>query len=194
MREYAEIPRNLCGASKDLKALDRFVGQKNLGKALSFFGIDLSLVKNALTVKRATIDQINAALSSGDADEAQALMEESIYQGWHPGDLRHALDMFRESYDTLRFLKGDSEIREEVMAVLEPIVEAFNAGEYRESRDALVQFTNELRPYRQYFERSGKSGLNLDAKTRKLLNKLEATIEQKLGSDESSSGMRLQAK
>ncbi len=184
IRAMAEIPKNLSSAVKDLKSAEKYLTQKSLAKALSFFGLDMASIQVAIGDKRTALNQISAALASGDPETAQDLMEEHVYRSWHPGNLRHTLDMYRESYDSIRFLKNQSEIKEQIMDILEPINEAFASGEYQEVEQAMQQFTNELRPYRQYFERSGKTGFNLDAKTRKLLNKLEMTIEQKLGSDE----------
>ena len=115
LRAVIEIPQQL----KDVKAQLKFAtaqvnptprkdgsfGPVPFEKAANFFGVDFKALQSAVAEKAQIVSDIESAVTNGDAETAQSLMQESIHNGWHPGDLRGLLDMMKGSVSTD---KGDS--------------------------------------------------------------------------------------
>ena len=188
VRAQVELPRELKNISRELAGLSKEAGRKNMQKVYQFFGIDEARLKSAIAGREELIKRVESLVQQGEGEEAFAIMQDEVYNqdGWHPGDVRHFLGLVREGYDRLRGIR-DAEIKEQIMAIIAPIVEVFNDGAYREARDALVQFVEQLgrhetllRPYYRGGER------DIDEKTGQALERLESLIQEKLrqGEDE----------
>lgn len=178
IRAMVELPKEMKGINNDLKIVKKNVKSKSYQQAFKFFGVDLTALQAGLDAKQATVDQINAFVTEGNAEEAFLLLEEDIHQGWHPGDVRHFSDMMRETYQRMKGLK-DTEIKDQIMLILSSVVDTFNQGDYREARDGFVQFGDQMRKYENLF-RKYYGGRELDEKSQSALEKLETLIQEKL--------------
>lgn len=181
IRAQVEVPKQLRDIKRDLGGVEKMMKQSSLTKALAFFGFDRGKLQTSIDEKKQTIVSIEEAIAKGDFEEVNSLMQESIYNAWHPGDLRHLLDMTRQSYEGLRRVK-DQEIKDQILGIIEPIKDSFNGGDYREARDAMVPFAQDMQRYQQSFMAQPGSGLN--EKTSKALEKLDSLIRKKLIKEE----------
>lgn len=178
IRAVVELPKEMKNITRDLKIVQKNVKAKSYQQALKYFGIDIVALQAGLDAKQATIDQINAFVAEGNVEEAFLLLEEDIHQGWHPGDVRQFSDMMRETYQRMKGLK-DTELKDQIMLILSSIVETFNQGDYREAKDAFIQFGDQMQKYENLF-RKYYGGRELDEKSQNALEKLETLIQEKL--------------
>lgn len=183
IRAQVEIPKQLKDMDRDMKQVERTAASAQLAKGLKFFGFNGERLTASIEERKSVIGQIRKALGEGDFEEVNSLMQEHVYNGWHPGDLRHLLDMIRETYNQLRSLK-DGEMKDQIFEVLDPIVSSFNEGEYRQARDGMVPFADQMRQYQFTFQRGRGGGLN--EKSMRALEKLQNLIQKKFGSSEES--------
>ena len=112
-----EIPQQL----KDVKAQLKFAtaqvnptprkdgsfGPVPFEKAANFFGVDFKALQSAVAEKAQIVSDIESAVTNGDAETAQSLMQESIHNGWHPGDLRGLLDMMKGAYQQTKAIRDN---------------------------------------------------------------------------------------
>lgn len=179
IRAVVELPKEMKGITRDLKIVKKNVKAKSYQQAFKYFGIDIVALQAGLDAKQATIDQINAFAAEGNIEEAFLLLEEDVHQGWHPGDVRHFSDMMRETYRRMKGLK-DTDMKDQIMLIISSIVETFNQGDYREAKDAFIQFGDQMQKYDRLFRRYYKGGAEFDEKTQNALEKLESIIQEKL--------------
>ncbi|MBI2444402.1 MAG: hypothetical protein HYV42_04155 [Candidatus Magasanikbacteria bacterium] len=179
IRARVELPREMKNVTRELTALQRDLKNRTLQKAFEYFGIDQAKLQTSVAEKQATVEQVNALVQAGNTEEAFALVQDSIYEGWHPGDVRHFSGMMRDTYGRLRGLR-DTEIKEQILSLLKGIVDTFNEGDYREARDGLVQFTDQLQRFDRLFRPYYRGEREFDDRTSAALEKLESLIQQKL--------------
>lgn len=199
LRAVIEIPDQL----KDVKAQLKFVtaqvkpavrkdgstGPIPFEKTASFFGIDLAVLQSAVKEKADTISEIESAVQSGDAETAQSLMQESIYNGWHPGDLRGLLDMTKGAYQQTKAIR-DNELREQIITIIDPIVETMGSGDYRAAREGMEQVSREMHSYERFFNgpQRGRSTVKMDAAFDKLEGLMKKKFEKYMENDDSQEG------
>lgn len=72
-------------------------------------------------------------------------------------------------------MKGlkDSEIKDQIMLILSSIVDTFNQGDYREAKEAFIQFGNQMQKYERLFQRYYKGGVEFDQKTQNAQERLQ---------------------
>ncbi|MBI5022754.1 MAG: hypothetical protein HZC05_01130 [Candidatus Magasanikbacteria bacterium] len=185
IRAQVELPKEMKSVQSDLKIVVKQVKTKSYKNAFAFFSVDEEKLQNALNNKQATVAQIMSLINEGNAEDAFALVEEDIHQGWHPGDLRHLTDMLRETHQRLKMIR-DADMQAQVKEVLSPIIDTLNAGDIREARDAMVQFGDQMRKYERLFQKYiGREG-EIDERTSQALEKLETLIQEKLNKVETN--------
>lgn len=183
IRAVVELPKEMKNIVRDLKIVQKNVQAKAYQQAFKYFGVNIERLQQALVVKQATIDQINNYVVGGNGEGAFLLLEEDIHQGWHPGDIRHFSDMMRETYQRMKDL-DDTEIKDQITSILSSIVDTFNQGDYREAKEAFVQFGDQMQKYERLFQRYYKGNAEFDQKTTSALEKLESLIQEKLQNGE----------
>lgn len=183
VRAVVELPKEMKNIVRDLKIVQKNVQAKAYQQAFKYFGVNVEQLQQALVNKQATIDQINNFVAVGNGEDAFLLLEEDIHQGWHPGDIRHFSDMMRETYQRMKGL-DDTEIKDQITSILSSIVDTFNQGDYREAKEAFVQFGDQMQKYERLFQRYYKGNAEFDQKTTSALEKLESLIQEKLQNGE----------
>lgn len=199
LRAVIEIPDQL----KDVKTQLKFVttqvnpsvlkngstGPIPFEKTASFFGIDLAALQSAVKEKADTIAEIETAVETGDAETAQSLMQESIYNGWHPGDMRGLLDMTKGAYQQTKAIR-DNELREQIITIIEPIVETMGSGDYRAAREGIEQVSREMHSYERFFNgpQRGRSTVKMDAAFDKLEGLMKKKFEKYMQNDGQQEG------
>ncbi len=180
IRVRTELPKELKDISKELKFLEKDLSSSQLKKAFPFFGLDSEQAKKLLEAKKASITQIQSFLDAGDYDAAGGLLQEDVHDGWHPGDLRHFVGMVREAYERMKNVKDD-QILDQILTILDPIAESFASGDVRDAKEAMIQFTDQMRKYENLFQPYYRGGVHkATKKTQDALGKLEDLISEKL--------------
>jgi|GEM_PF-6290204 len=175
------IPNDLNHAKKDLERLEKKFSQSAYKKALEYFNFDIADFAGLAAAKKKAISTIEELLASGEAGEAQELMQENFYnpEGWHPGDLQGLLDMFRDMQQRMKRVK-DEEVKAAIIELLEPIIDAMKEGDVRGARETMEQLARELQKYENQLFKAYPQGIG--KKTRASLDSLQSLIEKKFGS------------
>ncbi|MBI4272301.1 hypothetical protein HY621_00405 [Candidatus Uhrbacteria bacterium] len=180
LRAQVELPKELKQILKEIAFAEKDSKARNVQKAFEFFGLDYSQLAKLVTAKKESIAQIQSLANNGDFEAASELMQESIHEGWHPGDLRHFMGMMRETHERMKNIKDD-QILEQILAIMEPIGQSFMEEDVRGARDAMVEFTDQMRKYESLFRPYYRGGVKeLSKKTLGALDKLEGLIQKKL--------------
>lgn len=183
VRARVELPRELQQITKEFKRAQKQIATRSAKTAFAFFAVDENSLQSALLAKQAVIEQIGSLASQGNGEDAYQLMNEEIHQAWHPGDLSHLIGMLQEMSGNLKRIK-DADIKEQIKVVMGPIIEAMNEGDYREAKEAMMQFSEQMRRYERVFRPYYGGERDIDDRTMQALDKLEQIIQQKLQKDQ----------
>ncbi|MDO8598847.1 MAG: hypothetical protein Q7S02_01955, partial [bacterium] len=124
--------------------------------------------------------EAKAAIASGSCEDANDEMQ-TIYEGKHPGEISGVVQRLSDLGGQLKRVK-DVAVREEFAAVLQPVIDAANEGDFREANQALNDVFNELQQllYKVIASRRFQYSPKLE--------KLEGLLMQKLEQGGGSSG------
>jgi|GEM_PF-4984321 len=134
----AELPQQFAQIERELKRLERSATAKKLAAARldpERFKANLEEVKQAIAAAKSGV----AAGSCEDANDAM----QTIYEGKHPGEINGVVQRLSEIGNQLKRVK-DAAVRDEFAAVLQPIIDAANEGDFREANQAINEVFNEL--------------------------------------------------
>lgn len=175
LRSKIELPKQLTQMEKEIKRVERLFNQKTY-KRLTEYGLNLEKMQADLAGMRSTIEKVRSLLSSGSGEEAQEAMQDIWEGGGHPGEIGGVLQQMRGMTEGLRRVKN-KEIRDLILEVFQPVIEAVNEGDYREANQLLNELWPEMNRIlpKLYNLRRGP-----DASLRKKLEAFEARIQDKL--------------
>lgn len=179
LRTSVEIPRELKRMEKDMARMAKVATAKQNSKAFEFFGIQPATIASLAEKKQESITNIKRLVSAGEFEDARDEMNDTVYQGWHPGDFIHAIEMLRDIHRMLRNIKA-KEVQEQVKEVIVPLVEDITNGDVRRARNTLVVVQQQMQRIEFRYRRdSYGDGMELDDRSQKALNKLEQLIEDR---------------
>ena len=112
-------------------------------------------------------------------EAAQEAMQELRDSGGHPGEIESTIFRFRDIKNMLKRVK-DTAVRNEVDGVLQEVVTAFNEGDYRQARETMDEYTDDLQRLINTFIKSKINNNNRNDSINKI-NSLENLIQSKLG-------------
>ncbi|MBI2484340.1 hypothetical protein HYV71_04115 [Candidatus Uhrbacteria bacterium] len=172
------IPDELTGAKKDLARVDKQLGQTAYKNAIKYFEMDVADFADLAASKKTVIAEIESLLGANDAEGAQELMREHFheYGGWHPGELQHLLNMFRDMQQRLKRVR-DKQVNAAINELLQPIIDATLEGDVRGARETMEELARELQKYENYFFKLHPKGLG--KKTQTGLDNLQSLIQKK---------------
>lgn len=176
MRAAVDIPNELKRIEKEMKRLSKAATGKQYAQALEFFGAQPETVARLVQEKEGAIAEVKRLVASGEFEDAREVMNDSIHQGWNPGDFNHALDMIREIRRMLKNIRN-TEVQEQVKEIVTPVVADFADGNVRSARDTLVIVQEQVRRVEYSHTRFGGRGGDIDNKTMQAIEKLEQLIE-----------------
>jgi hypothetical protein len=138
IRVIVELPRELKLIDRELKRLEKLVAGKSFPKV----GLDASILKENLQQLREAYNNALAAQKGGDSEEVMEAME-VFHEGGHPGEISSVIYRLR---DIRRFTKSirDKEVQEQINEILQPIIDSFNKGEFRDARELMDDAFDEL--------------------------------------------------
>ena len=174
IRTRLEVPRELKQINLSLRRLEKIVqtkSVKNIGLNLDRVQISLSEMKQAATAAQAKYD-------SGDFEGTQEEMQ-YFHEGGHPGEIEGTIFRIRDIKNMIKRVK-DTAIQAEVNGVLQEVVDAFNAGEYRDARETLDEYADDMQRLIQTFIRYkvGRGDSNSINKIRNLEDLIKTKLQQ----------------
>lgn len=175
IRGKVELPQQLKQIGTSLKRVEKVLANKSVQNV----GLDIAKAQSTVAEMRQHYDTVQGLYSSGELEDAMQEMQ-FFHEGGHPGEIEGTVYRIRDIKNMLKRIK-DQTIRAEVDGVLQEVVDKFNAGEYRDARETMDEYADDLQRLVQYFSRSSfRSGPSQDSMNR--IRNLENLIKSKLES------------
>lgn len=137
-RAKVELPQQIKNITRSLTRLEKAIKVK----AAQAFGLDLAKVEQAIAAMKQNLAVVQGAYNSGDFEGAFEAMQE-FHENGFPGDIENTFFRIREIKTGLKRVK-DTSIRAQIEQILQEIISAFNAGEYREANELMNANQNSL--------------------------------------------------
>lgn len=170
IRAKLEIPKEIKRHTASLRRLEKVLQVKNVGT----LGLDLDLVRALVSEMKQALSNAQSQFAAGNIEEAKEAMQ--VFYENSPGDIEGVIYQIRDVKNRLNKIK-DTSIRSQVDQILQEVVSAFNAGEYRDAREVMNQYFKELMQIIDQAIKARGSSRNFD---RSKINALRQSIEGKL--------------
>lgn len=138
IRSRLEIPKQIKDITQSIRRLEKIAQ----AKATKNIGLDLGKLAAALAEMKQNIATVQSHYGSGNYEEAQEEMQ-YFHEGGHPGEIEGVIFRLRDIKNMAKRVK-DAAVHAEIDAVLQEVVDAFNAGEYRDARETLDEYADDL--------------------------------------------------
>lgn len=172
-RAKAELPKQIKEISNQLKRLERTIKVK----AVQNLGLNLGQVQQSLAEIRQNLQVVQDNFNSGNYEEAMEAMQYFHEGGW-PGEIEGTIHRVREIKRMLNQVK-DRAIRAEVEKTLQEVIDAFNEGNYRDARETLDEYADDIQRLISQFLRASRGKINRQESLNKIRS-LEDLIKSKL--------------
>ncbi|MBI5466176.1 MAG: hypothetical protein HY974_02725 [Candidatus Kerfeldbacteria bacterium] len=189
IRAKVELPKELKTIEKELKRAQKLSTQASFQK----LGFNLENLKTNLEVMRQAYNEVTTKLQANEYEEAMEAMQQ-FHDNGHPGEITGVIYRLR---DLQRFLKKikDGDVRAQITEILQPVLESFNQGEFRDARELMDDAFPQLMQLGQVAlriqqSRTGNKGLMME-QFGELEEKIRAKLEG-LDNDEKGMGSRPQ--
>ncbi|MDP3710279.1 MAG: hypothetical protein Q8R29_00970 [bacterium] len=173
IRAKVELPQQLKQMGTSLKRVEKVLANKSVQN----IGLDIAKAQSVVAEMRQHYDAVQNLYSSGELDEAMQEMQ-FFHEGGHPGEIEGTIYRIRDIKNMLKKIK-DTTIQAEVDGVLQEVVDKFNAGEYRDARETMDEYADDLMRLIQSFTRPSFRGGPSQESMNKIRN-LENLIKSKL--------------
>ena len=167
LRLKANLPRELNQFFRDYLRVEKLLKQKSFQKITW-------LDWPAITAKFGEIKALHAeAKACYEASDLQCASEKlnEARETNYPGELEGSLHMLRGLNDMLRQVK-DPDVKTEVQSLLQPAIDSINTGEWRDGRQEIESFNQELNQFLQYIVRAQQRKRKAPDDTMQRLEKL----------------------
>lgn len=144
IRTKIELPRELKDYTRSLAKVKKLVVSKRVQKAAQALGLNLSNIQQLITELEQKLQAVQNALQSGDIETAAENMQEIREENEHPGGVEGLLHRFSGIVEMWRGVK-DQNVINQVKALLQPLIDSFNTGNYRELHDDFNDVENDIR-------------------------------------------------
>lgn len=169
IRASIELPGEIKRIEKDLRRLEKLMNSKTFAVER----VDMGVVRMRVEEIKGAINDAKAELAQGNFEEARDFLS-VIYEGVGPGEIMGALSQLREISRQIKNLKPD--LKESIYEILTPVLEAVDAGEFREANEIIGEVSQDL--WRLISQVKSKRTLNDDL--RRKIDQLEGKIQEKL--------------
>lgn len=174
VRTKVQLPQEIKQIENTLRRLERTIKVKSVQS----LGLNIGSLEAKIAEMKNQIATVKSALASGNVEEAQEGMQ-SFHEGGHPGEIEGTIYRIRDIKQMLKRVK-DEQIRAEVDKVLQEVIDAFNAGEYRDARETMDEYADDLqRLIQRFFTTQMLRGRNRTDSFSRIRN-LDALIRAKL--------------
>ena len=175
IRRRVELPKELAEIAKRVKEAEKLLNNKQVQRAFTDLGGDIEKLKSTVASMKEAHAVAQKAMQEGNVEDADDALAD-IREGGHPGELLGILHGMRQFGGRLRAIR-DTEIRDGIKEIVQPIIEALNNGDIRDARMTIDEMGPEI-------ERMMKTAMKLLKKNRGQfidgLQKLEQRINEKL--------------
>lgn len=171
IRAKVEIPTELARFNKDLVRVQKLVGNKTYIK----LGFDMTALGGRLDEISVSIKEIQDQYSAGDLEAAMYAMED-VRNGGQPGEIYGVLTRTRDILQRTKSIRS-KDIQNQITEIIQPVIDSFNAGDYHDGSAVLDQISQELMQLQSKMMKMS----SIDNATNAKLQKLQATIEERLG-------------
>lgn len=173
IRTIVQLPQEIKQINLSLRRVEKIIRTKSI----QGLGLDLVRVQNDLNQMKQIVEQVQAHIANGNAEEAQEAMQD-FYEGGHPGEIEGTIFRFRDIKKMIARVK-DEAIRNEVNGILQEVVDAFNQGNYRDARETLDEYADDIQNLVNKFLRAKSLKNNREDSFSKIRN-LEDLVKTKL--------------
>ena len=174
IRTKVQLPQEIKQIETTLRRLDRTIKVKSVQS----IGLNIGSLETKIAEMKNQIAAVKSAIASGNIEEAQEAIQ-FFHEGGHPGEIEGTIYRIRDIKQMLKRVR-DEQIRSEVDKVLQEVVDAFNAGEYRDARETMDEYADDLqRLIQRFFAAQMLRGRNRTESFSKIRN-LDALIRSKL--------------
>lgn len=167
LRLKANLPRELNEFFRSLIRVERLLKQKSFQKIP---GLNYEAINAKLAGMKAIHAGAKACYEAGDLECASEKLNEAREDGW-PGELEGPLHNLRGINDLLRQIKN-AEVKTEIIALIQPAIDSLNAGDWREAREEIDSYNQEVNIFLQYIIRGQQKRKGGPSDTLKRLEKL----------------------
>lgn len=172
-RAKAELPQQIKQIASQLKRLEKMVKTK----AVQNLGLDLEKVGTSLAEIQQNLQTVRENFNSGNYEEAMEAMQYFHEGGW-PGEIEGTIQRVREIKKMLNQVK-DASIRAEADKILQEVINAFNEGNYRDARETLDEYADDIQRLISHFLRVNRGRINKEESFSKIRG-LEDLVKSKL--------------
>lgn len=162
VRARLQIPKEIKQITQSIKRLEKIITTKSVKN----IGLDLDKVAATLAEMKQTADTVQSLYNAGNYQDAQEEMR-SFHEGGQPGEIEGVIFRIRDIKNMAKRVK-DAAVKAEVDGVLQEVIDAFNAGEYRDARETMDEYADDLqRLINQLVQAQSRRGYNRrDSSTR----------------------------
>lgn len=172
-RAKAELPQQVKQIASQLKRLEKIIKTK----AVQNLGLNLGRVETSLAEIRQNLQAVQDNFNGGNYEEAMEAMQ-YFHDGGSPGEIEGTIHRVREMKRMLNQVK-DASIRAEVDKVLQEVINAFNEGNYRDARETMDEYADDMQRLISQFLRASRGRINRTESLSKIKG-LEDLVKSKL--------------
>ena len=163
----ANLPRELNDFFRSLNQVERLLKQKSFQKIP---GLNFEVIRGKLAEIKALHAAAKSCYDAGDLECASEKLNEAR-EGSYPGELEGSLHNLRNINEMLRQVKNQ-EVKDEIKALLQSAIDSINAGDWREGREDIESYNNEVTQFLQYLIRAQQKSRKAPGDTLQRLEKL----------------------
>ncbi|MEK7211238.1 MAG: hypothetical protein AAB731_01250 [Patescibacteria group bacterium] len=170
-RARIELPNEIKNYTKELTRVAKLVTNKSFAK----LGFDMAILKGRLYEMKAAMADVQAKYNAGDFEDAMEAMND-VRETGHPGEVQGVMYQVRDIMQRVKALRS-KDIQAQIQEIIQPIIDSFNEGDFREANMALQEVTGVLRKMQSKILRMNVA----DDATNEKFERLQQLIEEKLG-------------
>ena len=184
VRARLQIPKEIKQINQSVKRLEKILQTKSIQN----IGLDIAKAQQTLAEMKQAAETVQNLYNGGNYQEAQEEMR-LFHEGGHPGEIEGVIFRIRDIKNMAKRVK-DEAVRAEVDCVLQEVIDAFNAGEYRDARETMDEYADDLqRLISQLVQAQSRRGYNRrDSSTK--VQSLGDLIAKKLQEAENNQGQQ----
>ncbi|MBI2465724.1 MAG: hypothetical protein HYV66_00650 [Candidatus Sungbacteria bacterium] len=182
VRARLQIPNEIKQITQSIKRLEKVLKTKSIQN----IGLDIAKAQSTLVEMKQAADNVQNLYNAGEYQNAQEEMR-LFHEGGHPGEIEGVIFRIRDIKNMAKRVK-DAAVKTEIDGVLQEVIDTFNAGEYRDARETLDEYADDLQRLISQFVRSqSRRGYNRNDSVSRVKN-LEDLVVKKLSESGASTG------
>ncbi|MFY9493397.1 MAG: hypothetical protein WAP55_02900 [Minisyncoccia bacterium] len=155
VRARLQIPKEIKQITQSIKRLEKVLKTKSIQN----IGLDIARTQQTLAEMKQAADAVQNLYNAGNYQEAQEEMR-FFHEGGQPGEIEGVIFRIRDIKNMAKRVK-DTAVRAEVDGVLQEVIDTFNAGEYRDARETMDEYADDLqRLISQLVQAQSRRGYN----------------------------------